>query len=500
MECVLLLDGRVYVLGVPDRDADVNRRLFIGVALLVLVSSAFAVLPAILFVEEAVSVIGGLVLRQAGKEAVMTLGTAANDATWATATTVSGASGSSIAANVIAFLGLGTLSGSTTDEKYQVPLKAGVTIPRPPLTGLGTGTQSPLNSAVRFAAGTFSSDSYTSTAGAVVPFKTTTTTTGAELVAAFAAWKNSCATAGPCGGWVYQNFQLVARTDLFVIVTYSGTSYTFNQAEIAFQAKGPGGTAFDNFVSSTKFTPTLSEPSDGIKRFSFVSSKWAPDASDPDWSAAEVAASVPASRLAIRGKNAAALDVRVDLSVDPSNQVRVDSLTQVEADKVMQRSLTFNASLQPSQASQQVTNSATVANYYDQFPAQNPQQTGQTFTVAFPDDYARQGTLASIDTSTTAIKNALTQTTTAPVLTDNTTALTDGLSWGSTFSGILGWTMPAHTSTCPVLDYAQVIAGTDLHVHMDKHCQLIEDNVRGPLSSVMSVVWLLVAFFIVMGA
>lgn len=464
------------------------------------VASAFAVLPAALIVvEEAAVALGGVVLRQVGKEAVVTLGTAANDATWATAATVGGSS-SSIGANVIAFLGLGALSSSTADEKYQVPLKANVSMPKPPLTGMGSGVQSPLSPLVRFGPFTTSLDRYVSNAGPFVYFTTTGRMTGSELVAAYAAWKNSCVTNGPCAGYQYRNFQLVVRSDLYADVTYGGTTYAFNKAEIMFEAKHPSSTGFSTGnVSETKFVPVLVEPPDGIKRFSFSNDKWAPDSNDPDWTASELT-STPASRVAIRGTNAAGQAVRVDVSLDAAKQVQINALTQAEPDKVIHRSITLNTSLQPSQASQTVTSGANVNTFYETFPEANPSTGSQSVAVQFPDDYARQPTLQNIDASSTAIKNALTQTVAAPTPADNTSDLNQALGWGDTFTSIVAWRFPAHASTCPVLEYAQVIGGTDLHVRMDKHCELIEDHLREPLAAVMAIVWLLAGFFIVMEA
>lgn len=477
------------------------KRAVVFLIALVVGASAFAALPAaLILIEEAAVALGGVVLRQAGKEAVITLGTAANDATWATAATVGGSSGSGIAANIVAFLGLGVLSGSTGDEKYQVPLKPNVSIPKPPLSGMGTGTQSPLSSSVRFGPFTTSADSYAGPGGALVYFKADTAMTGDQIVSAFAAWKESCVTAGPCASFSYRNFRLRVREDLYSNVTYGGTTYLFNQAEVVYEQKHTSNPSFsDGFVSNTKLVPKLVEPPDGTKRFVFANDKWAPDALDPDWSPAELA-SPAASRIAIRGHNSLGQDVRVDVSLDAAKQVQINALTQIESDKVMHRSVTLNTSLQPSQASQTVTNSANVSSFYETYPEANPSTGSQSVTVQFPDDYARQPTLQSIDTSSTAIKNALTQTVAAPTPADNTADLNQALGWGDTFTSIVAWRFPAHASTCPVLDYAQVIGGTDLHVHMDQHCALIEDHLREPLAAVMAIVWLLAGFFIVMEA
>jgi hypothetical protein len=488
-------------MGRSDRNADVKRTFLFLVVVFVVGASAFAALPAaLILINEAAVALGGVVLRQAGKEVVVTLGTAANDATWATAATVGGSSGSSIGANILAFLGLGVLSGSAGDEKYQIPLKANVVLPRAPLTGMGSGVQSPLLPVVRFGPFSTSSDNYVSNAGPVVTFTVNRAMTGDELIAAYSVWKNSCVTEGPCeAGITYHNFRLEAQTDTYQNVTYGGTTYVFNKARIWFEVKWPQNTFFNTESSRTLFVPVLAEPLDGVKRFRFVNEKWSPDPADPDWMPDELTGT-SASRIAVRGQNELGQDVRVDVSLDAAKQVQINALTQVEPDKVMHRSITLNASLQPSQASQTVTSSANVSSFYETYPEASPSTGSQSVTVQFPDDYARQPTLQNIDSNSTAIKEALTQAVAAPTLTDNGDDLSQSLSWGDTFTDIVAWRLPSHTSTCPVLDYAQVIGGYDLHVHMDQHCTLIEEHLRAPLEVVMAIVWLLAGFFIVMEA
>lgn len=68
----------------------------------------------------------------------------------------------------------------------------------------------------------------------------------------------------------------------------------------------------------------------------------------------------------------------------------------------------------------------------------------------------------------------------------------------SSFAALKGWTLPAHSSACPVavLDFS----GMGLRSYtMDQHCNLMSNNF-GVLSTAMVAVWILLALFIVLSA
>lgn len=127
-----------------------------------------------------------------------------------------------------------------------------------------------------------------------------------------------------------------------------------------------------------------------------------------------------------------------------------------------------------------------------------------TSSVVFPSDYARSGeaaTAANTITGTLAprldvIGNALTQTGTVadpalPVVGDMPV-------WGNTFTNLLSWTLPGHSSVCPQpsMDLSVMHLGTHT---LSAHCNLLANN-AAPLHSSMVLVFTIIALFIVLGA
>lgn len=133
--------------------------------------------------------------------------------------------------------------------------------------------------------------------------------------------------------------------------------------------------------------------------------------------------------------------------------------------------------------------------------ATNPQApSGQAIT--FPSDYARTGEAASastgIQTKLDTLHNDLTTTTNTTDPTEPTVADMPG--WGNTFTNLVSWQLPAHSSTCPTpsLDLSNVLGAGKVFV-MNSHCTLINDHFNA-LQAAMTVVWSVLALFIVLRA
>lgn len=133
--------------------------------------------------------------------------------------------------------------------------------------------------------------------------------------------------------------------------------------------------------------------------------------------------------------------------------------------------------------------------------ATNPQApSGQAIT--FPSDYARTGEAASastgIQTKLDTLHNDLTATTNTTDPTEPTVADMPG--WGNTFTNLVSWQLPAHSGTCPTpsLDLSNVLGAGKVFV-MNSHCTLINDHFNA-LQAAMTVVWSVLALFIVLRA
>lgn len=97
-----------------------------------------------------------------------------------------------------------------------------------------------------------------------------------------------------------------------------------------------------------------------------------------------------------------------------------------------------------------------------------------------------------------SIKDFFTGTSVAPGDPDSKTASdikSAGLSGSGTFSGLSGWSLPAHASQCPTSSFAW--EGRTFMI--DAHCQLISDNF-GVFRLIMTAVFSLSALFIVLKA
>lgn len=119
-----------------------------------------------------------------------------------------------------------------------------------------------------------------------------------------------------------------------------------------------------------------------------------------------------------------------------------------------------------------------------------------TSEIVFPSDYARQG---EADAAAKKITDKLDEklgegaNPVDPLQPDE--AGFNNVFFNGTFTNLTGWQLPAHTSTCPSgsFDFNGALYS------INSHCQLIADHF-GALQAVMTVVWTVLALFIVLGA
>jgi len=126
--------------------------------------------------------------------------------------------------------------------------------------------------------------------------------------------------------------------------------------------------------------------------------------------------------------------------------------------------------------------------------------------VVFPTDYSRAGEAATaagtinakLDVLHDDLTNSTHTATTDPVVPPDTDFTNNFFL--HTFDNILAWRLPSHTSTCPTLSLdLSGFFGVGHTFTVDEQCTLAESQ-RTTLSSVMVVVFLIGAFFIVLGA
>lgn len=112
--------------------------------------------------------------------------------------------------------------------------------------------------------------------------------------------------------------------------------------------------------------------------------------------------------------------------------------------------------------------------------------------IQFPSDYARQGEAGA---AADKIKTAIEDVTKPSDELDDPSSPDWADPWGDSFNGLRGWSMPGHSSQCPVGSF-----DWDGRIYtIDSHCRLVVDH-WGALSASMTAVWLVAALFIVLRA
>jgi hypothetical protein len=115
--------------------------------------------------------------------------------------------------------------------------------------------------------------------------------------------------------------------------------------------------------------------------------------------------------------------------------------------------------------------------------------------IRFPSDYNRETTQQAMNTNIGSMKNQLSnsQEIADPMLPEMTT-FTDSF-FKDTFVDLLAWDLPNHSSQCPAPSFDW---NGSTYV-MDVHCQLVQDHFS-TFQAVMTVIYLIFALFIVLGA
>lgn len=252
------------------------------------------------------------------------------------------------------------------------------------------------------------------------------------------------------------------------------------------------------------------EPRDGQRRILFDGKQFYADPEDPDWSLEEAKDFAKQTSFGFVAKGKANEPLRVGITAD-GTKIRLQEDVQVKTidgkDQVVSRSLDIAPGTGQAIASATATQ---VGVTLETAPAEwIAGDTGTDNTGSgWPDDYARQPTLSSVDVgvgkiSKTAdeIKDILSKEkeVSDPLMPEMSDVVSQ-VTYFEQFKNLLAWRIPNVKAECPVLDYDQEISEFTFEVVIDSHCKLMTAEHQRMLDAIMIAVWTISALWIILGA
>lgn len=417
------------------------------------VATASAALPALLLAE---TVLESFVIRTVAKQAVSTVTTAANDASWIT--------------TFLTWLNLGRNVGSlvlnSSNGVYEVALVPG---------GADDLTVAPTNPAqLRYHIHALESAQVM--LDGVQRENDFDSSTMAGVIGLYANWLN------PLAHYQY-NFSQLETCDLYYP---EGPLRLFYGCQYYTPTGGVGWLNVEEIQD-----PEL-EQTDGIKRILREFEGWTADPTDPDWSPAQIA-EFTNNPIQFEGPASSVLSLTLPVE-GPKLEFRQALAPSPEPSPTSAQTRNLSVQLSP----------AAVPIYVQHFYSLSSDTGTSPTPINFPNDYARAGEALG---AASAVNEALvpkldqivgvltTQTTPAePVLPSEQ----DMPGWSDTFSNLLGWSLPSHSALCPrpVLNLSYLGLGTHT---LDSHCGIMAD--AGPvIHQAMVVVFSVMALFLVLSA
>lgn len=342
-----------------------KKKILIVFLLFVITVGVKAALPALAVLPAVVDFVGGLVVRQAGKEAIVSLGVAANDGTFAAAAAGWGS-------KVAAFLGIGlALSPEGLEvDQFQVPV-TGLSVP-----------------------GAVSDFGELGTAGNEIPFGhpglgyKVFRSGGGDQFFKLDALQADDATERRFDAYstvVVRSDQLIAalaemeahytgaQTGCGVFKVFTSPPAGCGDSIFGTMPLENGKLAWaGNFRASNglfRAVPVMTEPKDGSRRFKWTEDGYVADPLDPDWSLEELQQVGIQKHLQFNG-NVSGQQVRMD-AVRTASGFEAHTLTQVNND-VVHRAMSVDSSGLPRAMSDTLLQGVVVPDAYQTYPQQSP--------------------------------------------------------------------------------------------------------------------------------
>lgn len=445
------------------------------------VTPAHAFAPVV--VPALIEAFAAVVVRDVARRGVLSLGVAANDASWATAVGMSG--------STMAILGIGAVVSTASEpvEKYQVAVVESANsglLKAPVVVGAEGTAENPLHVVSP-------SIRYRVTGSNTCLILSSGSTDGQYHYVAAGVYKSWADLMAACQAlevyinYAHEPFSWFENGGVYQ-VSVSPPVYV-SRASICFGVSSghvPDG-CNDRFGAGVY--PETQEPKDGVYRVKRFGDGWLADPTDPDWTEEEKTKLGTASPLQWQGTTPAAQPLAVEV-VKTTTHVVIRSRVQKDANNIQSRQIAIDPStLNPTSAEEAVSPGTDVKSSPD------PGTNGNSETGSWPDDYSREGTLQAAKAGIDQLHKDLTdQQSTDDPSRPADSVFTDAY-FNGTFDTLKTWSLPGHTSACPTGSFVW----NSVTYTMDVHCQLFNDHMS-TIQAAMAVVWSILALFIVMRA
>lgn len=464
-------------------------RVGVLVALLVASTVAYSAVALALLIEPAANFVGGLVLRSLGRQVIVSVGVAANDASWLVST-----------ANLVArAVGILKIAGSAFE--YEIPTLPGSPIPAPvPATPASGAPGTYYNPYPYTQAGI--KPKITSTAPCLLNANESVDGIAHALtVKTYDSWDellSACAAVQSFSMFAAQRVPPEYFLDSGVepvAATLSGVTVYVQPVRLRYaeSAKDPESYTWAR-LGYGGFSVAYLEAPDSVKRFIRTAEGFKPDTADPDWTTEEKAAFSAPGVIQFRSAESV-----VNVSAT-AQSTKIQAATQAATD-VRYRDVVLNADAVPTASSEQLVKNASVGDVLA-----SETSTGSGTDIEFPSDYARQGEAATAAAAVTnkldTLHEDLTKAGEAPadVIAPDASTFEDSFFKGA-FADLLEWDLPSHTSTCPTAAINFDFFGQPFNVNMNAQCVILADpTVSNTAQTAFVVLWILVALFLVLGA
>lgn len=459
----------------------------ISVGFFAVTPPAFAALPALAIVEPAAQLLAGLAVQTIGRQVVVTAGVAASDASWVSML--------SIAVRTMGILRV-VGAGSTL---YEFPLQSDTPVPPvPPQAGAyGTTSANPIafnDPSLRVVVS--GSDAFGVAPGAAADgqghYVPPGTYTWSQFKSQYIA--------------LWMQFSTVATTEFFDMWDEAqpgaGGVQSLTRDSVTWYYRVPlimllsGEEEYEAIWQGSASRMTVEAPGDGVKRFVISGGGYVADPTDVDWTQAEKDALANPSRIQFTDSN----NQNAVSVTRTSSGTQVIAASRADASSVKLRELKIDNAAKPLSVTETTSLAVNPAVVADAAAVNAATGAGSspgtgTGTGSWPDDYARQATVASIDAGIAQLHQDLTRTEDkADPDIPESSRFTDAF-FSGTFDALKGWQLPGHTSQCPVGSFSW----NSTTYAIDAHCQLVNDHFNA-LQAAMTVVWSLLALFIVLRA